>query len=446
MGYLDQNEQLYKECYSNNNISLISKSDLNALESEYTHTLFYMAQLYKNLNQASKSAMCCHKTLQRQLKYDNNDKNLNCKEWVENALGLASFYTNNERFRQSIHCIEAAIKISENIKSANNNSEDDEKDDNDENDVNIFEDDEEEQRMKADIARTWGLLYAEILGKSYDIVSNFQNGNELETEEKALIDTQKLIALDAKLKIDNELSMFDEIETLQQPPKMQLASTYDEAKELFIPALSHSMNALEFYVLNGFVTDHIKISQTVSNIYKYLAYFEQDKSTKCKLHKRRINLLKPIESELSMGAYQDIVQSLCYELGSCFENMGSLKKEIYDQQQMDKQNKNEEKNAAEMKQIKKINDLYSNGIHYLSKYVHRFEYFQAHFLMAALYGKLMASSKAAKISDIKKSLHGYEHVVKFYNENGPIEGCKVQFEIAKEMKDLLPLKLSSINK
>ena len=108
---------------------------------------------------------------------------------------------------------------------------------------------------------------------------------------------------------------------------------------------------------------------------------------------------------------------------------------------------------------------YSKGIHYLSKYVHifefppnsdakekqpipeqyRFEYFQAHFLMSALYGKLMGQSKAAKIENMKKSLNGYEHVVKFYNKHGPIEGCKMQFGIAKEMKDLLPLKLSSIN-
>ena len=360
--YLDQNEQLYKECYSNDNMALIAKTDVNELESEYTHTLFYMAQLYKNLNQTHKSAMCCHKTLQRQLKYDQH--NLNRKEWVENALGLATFYTNNERFRQSIHCIEAAIKISEKIKSANGNAEDDEKEeDNDDDDMNVFEDEEEQKKMKADIARAWGSLYAEILKKSYAIVSSIKSEQDAGSEEKALADTQKLIALDAKLKIDNSLSMFEEIDGLQPPVEMQLASSYAEAKELFIPALSHNMNALEFYVLNGFVTDHTKISQTVSQIYKFLAYFEADKSTKCKLHKRRINLLKPIESEISVNAYQDIVQSLCYELGSIHENMGSLKKEIYDQQQQDKNNNAKAPmDGAEAKQIKKINDLLSRFV------------------------------------------------------------------------------------
>merc|ERR1712129_274462 len=112
---------------------------------------------------------------------------------------------------------------------------------------------------------------------------------------------------------------------------------------------------------------------------------------------------------------------------------------------------------------KKINDLYSKGIHYLSKYVHifefppdaadskemqdipeqyEFEYFQAHFLMAALYGKLMAGSdKKQKKDNTKKAIHGYEHVVCFYEKKGTISGCKVQYEIAKEMKDLLPYNL-----
>merc|ERR1712232_1530203 len=103
--------------------------------------------------------------------------------------------------------------------------------------------------------------------------------------------------------------------------EMELASTYNEAKELFIPGLNHLMNAIEFYILDGFVTDHTKISQSISTIYKYLAFFEQDLSTKCKLHKRRINLLKDIESQLSVNAYEDLVQDLCYELGSIYENM-----------------------------------------------------------------------------------------------------------------------------
>merc|ERR1712087_140743 len=118
------------------------------------------------------------------------------------------------------------------------------------------------------------------------------------------------------------------------------------------------------------------------------------------------------------------------------------------------------------KQMKKINDLYDQSVHYLTKYVSIFEYppnsqskerqpvpdefrdeyFQAHFLMAVMSGKMIARSKESKISQLKKSLSGYEHVVEFYQERGPIEGCEVQNQIASEMKDLLPMKISKIKK
>ena len=103
-------------------------------------------------------------------------------------------------------------------------------------------------------------------------------------------------------------------------------------------------------------SDHTKIAQNISTIYKYLAFFESDLSTKCKLHKRRINLLKDIEAKLAVNAYEDLVQDLCYELGSTYENMASLKKDIYTKQQEENGKK---VGAAQAKQIKKINDLLS---------------------------------------------------------------------------------------
>ena len=107
---------------------------------------------------------------------------------------------------------------------------------------------------------------------------------------------------------------------------------------------------------------------------------------------------------------------------------------------------------------------YSKSVHYLSKYVSIFEfppnakskekqeipkefeyeYFQAHFLMAAMYSKMIPQSKAANIKNLKKSLSGYEHVVQFYELRESIEGCDIQYQIAEEMKGLLPMKISQI--
>ena len=74
-----------------------------------------------------------------------------------------------------------------------------------------------------------------------------------------------------------------------------------------------------------------------------------------------------------------------------------------------------------------------------------YEYFQAHFLMAAMYGKKLGNSKESKVGYLTKSLSGYEHVVQFYEKRGPIEGCEVQYQIANEMKGLLPMKISQLH-
>ena len=353
---------------------MLPKGTLPRLESEFTHTLFYLAQLYKHLGNAQQSAAYCHQTLQRQLKYDIDT--LNRKEWVVNAQNLAVFYINEGRFRQGIHCLEAAGKMCESVLSPDD---DDEK----ESDPKVseveggrFHDVEEEKRMKADIENSWGVLYSEILKKSYVIMAAAEDTDadsgggsgdatggdeEKEAALNPLMKTQSLIALDEKLKIDNAAVLFESLD-LDEPPMMELASTYKEAKELFVPGLSHFMNAIAFYVLDGFVTDHTKIAQNISTIYKYLAFFEGDLSTKCKLHKRRVNLLKDIEGQLAVNAYEHLVQDLCYELGSTYENMATLKRDIFHRQQDEtKQSGNGIKpvGAAQAKQIKKINDLLS---------------------------------------------------------------------------------------
>jgi len=76
----------------------------------------------------------------------------------------------------------------------------------------------------------------------------------------------------------------------------------------------------------------------------------------------------------------------------------------------------------------------------------RSEYLQAHFILAAIYGKLLTYDVRSKIDCLTKSLKGYEHVCKCYESYNGVEGFDVQYNIAKEMKTLLPIKLNQITK
>ncbi|PIO31270.1 hypothetical protein AB205_0217600, partial [Aquarana catesbeiana] len=76
-------------------------------ERVYTHTMYYLAQVYKHLKQDEKSAQYCHTTLQRQLEYDG----YNPVEWAINAATLSQYYLGKQCYMESRHCLAAANVI-----------------------------------------------------------------------------------------------------------------------------------------------------------------------------------------------------------------------------------------------------------------------------------------------------------------------------------------------
>lgn len=57
-------------------------------EMAYTHTLYYLAQVYKNLEQFERAGKYCHSTLQRQLELNQFVP----LEWAINAATLSQYY------------------------------------------------------------------------------------------------------------------------------------------------------------------------------------------------------------------------------------------------------------------------------------------------------------------------------------------------------------------
>lgn len=52
--------------------------------------------------------------------------------------------------------------------------------------------------------------------------------------------------------------------------------------------------AKEYFLVDGYVTDHIEILQDHSALYRSLIFFEEEAEARCKMHKRRIDMLEPI--------------------------------------------------------------------------------------------------------------------------------------------------------
>lgn len=94
-----------------------------------------------------------------------------------------------------------------------------------------------------------------------------------------------------------------------------VTSTFAQASEVFKFAQEQVDIAHGFYKLNGYVSDHIEVLQDTSNLYKLLSNFEPDFETKCKMHKRRIDLMEETSNSLNTQYYMMVCRQLWYEIG-----------------------------------------------------------------------------------------------------------------------------------
>ncbi|RHZ35030.1 hypothetical protein DYB26_012921, partial [Aphanomyces astaci] len=73
----------------------------------YTHTLFYLAQLYGHLNAPEKSAMYCQLTLRHQL----DDLTNIPRDWVQNCLHLSEYFLKQNQLPKASQCIHACTSV-----------------------------------------------------------------------------------------------------------------------------------------------------------------------------------------------------------------------------------------------------------------------------------------------------------------------------------------------
>ena len=69
---------------------------------------------------------------------------------------------------------------------------------------------------------------------------------------------------------------------------------FNKSRQHLNESVSVCLQAKEYFEMDGFVTDHIEILQDHSALFRALAFFEDDLERRCKMHKRRVDMLEPI--------------------------------------------------------------------------------------------------------------------------------------------------------
>lgn len=87
----------------------------------------------------------------------------------------------------------------------------------------------------------------------------------------------QLLASEKELLMDKVSEKFIEFQELEMNwPEIKQMNSLDDGKTLFRLANTQFKKALDYYVLDGFVTEHVQIKQGISMCYKLLVKLEPD--------------------------------------------------------------------------------------------------------------------------------------------------------------------------
>ena len=108
-------------------------------------------------------------------------------------------------------------------------------------------------------------------------------------------------------------------------PVPEAMTTFEAARDCFKAGNAAFTRALQYFVLDGFVSDHSAIVSDVSRLYQYLEHFETDLKRSAAMHQRRVDMLTPLLEELSPSVYLHLHKEMSLEAASAAAQVFNLK-------------------------------------------------------------------------------------------------------------------------
>eukprot|EP00002_Diphylleia_rotans_P037690 TRINITY_DN8446_c0_g1_i6.p1 TRINITY_DN8446_c0_g1~~TRINITY_DN8446_c0_g1_i6.p1 ORF type:complete len:637 (-),score=143.36 TRINITY_DN8446_c0_g1_i6:114-2024(-) len=407
--YLSKAQSIYK------NHKSIKGPCSQRTESIYTLTLYYLAQVLGNLGHAVLSSKYIHVTLKRQL----DSQKIEPLSWCKHCMQLAGYYITTDAFAFAEHCL---LAVERNLPRDVDDS------------------------HKANLNILWARYFLGLLKLSrHRLVAG---ESPIHPTSEGSSSTDQLSASDEDICLES-LSMMPSL----SPPKsvITLASTYEEARLLFLKGSDYCTKAKEHYPLNGFVTDHVSIVQDMSSLYRNLVFFESDMERKIKMHRRRLGLLEPLLEQLNPAYYLDIVNQLNYELAETNQEMADFKAEQH-RQALEKGTKGPT--------AKKINESILQAIKHYDSFINTFKkdgefpkvqdehleaFLTARYSVARLYSRLIPPDLESARQSLIKALAEYKWI-QAYHEKHRFDSFQEELKLCKEMIELLPVKISNIGR
>lgn len=404
LGFLNKAESFYKEVAA----PAIGTPQHRRIEDAYTLTAFFLAQVYSNQGNAQSSAEYCQLCLQRQL---DDFEVLNLVDFACNCIGLFNFYVLSEHYTQAEYCLHAAEFV---LKRADPTPRT----------KAYIEKEGGLPQTLAELQKTWGRFYSMLLRLGWE---------------------QLNAGSDAPPYVAKELQV-----VYKKLPSFTLASSalpsnFEEALSVFKKGEQALDKAKEYFLLDGWVTDHLEILSELSNMYSTLSNYESDVAGKCKMLKRKINLFEPIISELNPRVYVDTIRNLSHELATTYQEIADLKVD-----------------DKEEGHVKKINELCFKGIRFLNLLFKTFQsastgeievdepwiplYVSGQIALARLHAKFIYYDLAQQVQQNEIALKVYEDLMAFLKKKDLDSSTFAdEFRMCSEMCQLIPQKIATIS-
>ncbi|KAL3065333.1 hypothetical protein OYC64_015498 [Pagothenia borchgrevinki] len=460
-GFLETAESIYQrymkedgspptdmaDYFSTEENQLTHQERTKRFELAYTHTMYYLAQVYKNLGETERAAIYCHSTLQRQLKLNQ----FNPMEWALNAATLSQYYITKGRYMEGRHCLSAATVISGLAGEVPSEAAAQESE-------TESERREQLRQKRAEIARCWIKYCLNILQDSKKLLEDsigeldtdrqeeMKRGRRLEEEEE---EKERKSAM-----LFGSEDTFDSIASLEEKVRCLLPMDFTEARAIFLVGQNYVTEAKEYFQMDGYVTDHIEILQDHSSLFRSLAFYEEDLDRRCKMHKRRVDMMEPVCMELNSKYYLMIRRQMMFELAETYNEMMDLKLTLA--------NRQDETESLDNHTVKKFNNLCSASAKYFQMFLDSLcspegkqpEHLEeevlrpalvARFRVARLYSRLICTSPPGQVENLDKSLEHYKYVVDYCDSHPEaVATVETELELSREMVGLLPLKINRI--
>ena len=456
------------------NDKLTNEKRETVFESLYTHSLYYMAQVYGKVGEKDKSAYYCQLTLQRQIEFNNTSDDFvdniqpqaalisfDAIDWATHSAALSQFYVCQNDFPTSRHCLYCAEALLSYVH---------------ENRTKYSQEYLDKLELQCNsIKRCWGKYAIELLKHSKGLLLddsldtrklikecdkppkfqfNFKNLKSVPDFYNYLADVENKFSITANLILD-----------------------YDQAKKLFTKIQKILQESSEYFKLDGYVTDHCEIVHDISDLYTLLIFYEPNIENKSKMFKRRLDLLKPIVDEISEQYYLLLKRQFLFDCADIYQQMMDIKYEILEEKRAELMKEKKEVSSENKKLISsimsKINQLGSNAIAYYKKFIDTMksmpdklklpEKFDAHnvrpillahFYIGRLYSKIVPNDNSHALENTKKTFDFYSYMItyceKHKDDNDPdinvMEVMKTEYNVCKEMLTFMPVKMENLRK